>query len=162
MDERFAIKRPGHLFWRSNLTRADVMQRVECGRITREWLICPQGTVSHTVTIGQFIDDPAILKRRLQQDIDRETRRRTIAAAVEKPFLLKSGQYLIRLFALYLMIGTATVKIFFPHMLGAGLTPTALMVLIPMWSIGGLGILAYMLGSIQHRYRIYVTIKHVE
>jgi type IV secretory pathway TrbD component len=69
-----------------------------------------------------------------------------------------TGERLLHLFVLCLMIGGATTKIFFPEMLGAGLTPTTLLILIPIWSLGGVGLLLWIVGWLQHQYRIRASL----
>lgn len=154
MEDKFAIKHPNAWLWQSNLKRADVVSRLETNQIFRDWLVCPQGLADHAVTVGQFVDDPTVFERH-------ERQRRQIIAAVEKPLLLTRGEQLIQLFCICLMVGGATVNIFFPHMLGAGLTPTTLAILIPIWSIGGIGVVAWILGRFQHAYRVRVALKRM-
>jgi hypothetical protein len=154
MEERLAIKRSGAWFWQSNLAQAEVLSKLEMRQITPDWLVCPQGSANRAVTVGQFAGDPAIFQRQDQQAFAEERRDRAIAASVEKPILLKIGGRLIQLFLACLFIGGAAVRIFFPHMRGAGLTPTTLMILVPIWSIGGVGLISWVIGRIQLSYQV--------
>lgn len=158
-EEHFAIKHPNAWLWKGKLTREEVLARVEEDRLGREWLICPFGSANYAVPVGLFMDDPATFLRLRQHDAEKELRRQSIVSSVNEPILLKAGQYLLLLFIHCLLAGGAIVKLFFPDMVGAGLTPTALMILIPIWSIGGVGLLAFLLGWFQYKYRVRVTLK---
>ncbi|MBW3542816.1 MAG: hypothetical protein KY476_21345 [Planctomycetes bacterium] len=159
MEDRLAIKRSDAWIWRSNLTRTDVLSRLEKRQISRDWLVCPQGSAGRAVTVGQFVDDPAIFQRQDQEAANEERRRRAIVASVERPPLLKIGQKLLQLFFACLVVGGAIVRISFPHMLGAGLTPSALMILVPIWSIGGIGVVAWVLGGLHYRHQVHSALR---
>jgi hypothetical protein len=159
MQEYFAIKRSNAWLWSGKLTRDEVLARLEKDRLGRDWLICPLGCANRAVTLGQFVDDPAIFLRLEQQHAQRQDLRRSIAASIEKPLLLKIGQQLIGLSILCLVIGGAIVKLFFPQMRGDGLTPTDLIILIPIWSMGGIGLVLWIIGCVHHRHRVDATLQ---
>jgi hypothetical protein len=54
--------------------------------------------------------------------------------------------------------GRATVNIF-PQLRDGGLTPIKLTILIIIWSFGGVGLLALLVGWVHYRYRVYATLK---
>jgi len=130
----------------------------------REWrtidlgvtgLSAPLGVANHAVNVGEFIGEPTIFSRLKQDEL-------AIAASIESPRLLRTGANLLRLFFLCLGTGGAIVQVFFPQMVGAGLTPTTLMILISIWSMGVVGLLALILGGIQYKYRVYVACRCIQ
>lgn len=159
MEEHFAIKRSDALLWTGKLTREELSARLDKGQLTHDWLICPFGSARYAVTLDQFIDDPAIFRRLRQKDVERENHRRSIVASVEDPWLLSIGRKLFKWFLCCLVVGGSIVRIFFPQMIGGEFTPAALMVLVPVWSIGGIGVLAVILGSLQHKIRVSAALK---
>ena len=58
------------------------------------------------------------------------------------------GKTLIALFFAALAIGGGTIHIFFPQLIGTGITAASLFVLVPIWSIGVLGVLLSLIGWI--------------
>jgi hypothetical protein len=64
-------------------------------------------------------------------------------ARLPKPFakVMAAGQFLFALFIICLFGGRILVKVFFPERVGAGLDATSLAILIPIWVMGGVGLL---------------------
>ncbi|MBL8798738.1 MAG: hypothetical protein JNM56_32900 [Planctomycetia bacterium] len=60
--------------------------------------------------------------------------------------LKKVGGYMVGLCLACLVIGRAIVRMAFPEMIGQGLTPTTLSILIPIWSLGIIGVLLWLAG----------------
>lgn len=67
--------------------------------------------------------------------------------------IAKIGMGWLAVCACCMGIGRVAIEIFFPHMIGAGLTPTALMILVPIWGIGILGLLICTAAWVIHPYR---------
>ena len=152
--QHYAVKHPDALLWKGKLTRAEVLARLDEGRVDREWLVCPFGSAERAVPVNRFMDDPDVFLRQYRREAEADAARRAIVASIEEPALLRAGKTLIGAFFLCLVIGGATVQVFFPQMRGAGFTPTTLAILIPIWSVGGIGLLTAALGWVQHRWRI--------
>jgi len=60
------------------------------------------------------------------------------------------GKTLIAFFAAALIVGGGTINMFFPHLLGKGITTESLFVLIPIWTVGVLGILLSLTGWVMY------------
>jgi hypothetical protein len=60
------------------------------------------------------------------------------------------GKILIASCFAALVVGRCTVEIFFPELVRAGITATSLFLLIPIWSVGGLGVLLSLTGWIMY------------
>lgn len=154
MDEHYAIKRPGGWFWTGKLTREQAVEEARGGRLPGDWLICPLGSANKAITVATFLGDPGVLDRREKQEIDQELRRRAFAKSYPWPRLLKAGAWMLQTHVACLIIGGATVKIFFPQLQGGGIPPAMYAVLIPIWTLGGLGLLFAIIGWIQRGARI--------
>jgi len=53
----YAMKKPSHWLWRTKFTREQVLQRLEDGSITEDWLICPLGAASEAIPLANFAAD---------------------------------------------------------------------------------------------------------
>ncbi|MDA7510873.1 acyltransferase family protein [Verrucomicrobia bacterium] len=54
----YSAKKPTHWFWRTNLTREDILKRLEDARIAGDWLVCPLGEADIAITVDSFVSDP--------------------------------------------------------------------------------------------------------
>lgn len=154
MDEHYAIKRPGGWFWTGKLTREQALEEARGGRLPGDWLICPLGAANKAISVAAFLGDPEALDRREKQEIDQELRRRAFAKSYPWPWLLTAGVRMFLACIACLMIGRATVSMFFPHLKGDGIPPAMLAILIPIWTLGGLGLIFAAFGWIQRGIRI--------
>lgn len=153
---RFAIKRRDAWFWAGELTQEEVIARYSDGRITLEWLVCPRGCADRAITIAQFIGDPELFERQDRLRADMEQHRKSIVSSVEKPRLIRRGTSLLRLFYVYRVMAEPIVEIFFlpePNT-DNRMTPMILAILVPMWIIGLVGLLCWIVGLVQHRLSI--------
>ena len=65
---------------------------------------------------------------------------------MDRPGLLRLGQALFRYGIYCLVFGGVTVKIFLPEARGQGFPPGVLYILVPIWIMGGLGIIFSFIG----------------
>lgn len=70
--------------------------------------------------------------------------------AYRKSFCISAGHKLLAVCIGSLVVGHGVLAIFFPDLKGRGLDSTALSILIPIWSLGALGLLLLFCGWIRH------------
>lgn len=151
----FAIKRSNALLWSGELTRSEIQSRRDNGQIESDWLVCPAGLAKHAVPVDSFLEDPNLMQRLREDDEDRGAKLKQLIDSMDRPGLLRLGQALFRYGIYCLVFGGATVKIFFPEARGQGFPPGVLYILVPIWIMGGLGIIFSFIGWLQHRMNIY-------
>ena len=59
---KLAIKKLEAVFWKTDLSVEDIQKMIQAGKITEEWLVCPQGEVGNAVLISEFLAKPSIFK----------------------------------------------------------------------------------------------------
>jgi len=59
---KLAIKKPKAVFWKTDLSFEDIQKMLQAGKITQEWLVCPQGEAGDAVLISEFLANPSIFK----------------------------------------------------------------------------------------------------
>jgi hypothetical protein len=59
---KLAIKKPEAVFWKTDLSFEDIQKMLQAGKITEEWLVCPQGEAGDAVLISEFLGNPSIFK----------------------------------------------------------------------------------------------------
>ncbi len=59
---KLAIKKPKGVFWKTDLSFEDIQKMLQAGKITQEWLVCPQGEAGDAVFISEFLGNPSIFK----------------------------------------------------------------------------------------------------
>ena len=59
---KLAIKKPTGVFWKTDLSFEDIQKRLQAGKITQEWLVCPQGYSVDAVLISEFLANRSIFK----------------------------------------------------------------------------------------------------
>ena len=59
---KLAIKKLETVFWKTDLSVEDIQKMLQAGKITEEWLVCPQGEVGAAVLISEFLANPSIFK----------------------------------------------------------------------------------------------------
>ena len=59
---KLAIKKPKAVFWKTDLSFEDIQKMRQAGKITEEWLVCPQGETGDAVLISEFLGNPSIFK----------------------------------------------------------------------------------------------------
>lgn len=59
---KLAIKKPKAVFWKTDLRVEDIQKMLQAGKITEEWLVCPQGEVGDAVLISEFLANPSIFE----------------------------------------------------------------------------------------------------
>ena len=59
---KLAIKKLEAVFWKTDLSVEDIQKMLQAGKITEEWLVCPQGEVGDAVLISEFLANPSIFK----------------------------------------------------------------------------------------------------
>ena len=59
---KLAIKKPRAVFWKTDLSVEDIQKMLQAGKITEEWLVCPQGDVGDAVLISEFLANPSIFE----------------------------------------------------------------------------------------------------
>ncbi|MEO1980627.1 MAG: acyltransferase family protein, partial [Fuerstiella sp.] len=59
----YSVKQPTHWFWRTNLSREQVLKQLEESRITRDWLICPVGDADKAISVASFAASPDVFDR---------------------------------------------------------------------------------------------------
>jgi ankyrin repeat protein len=57
---KFAIKKPTAWLWKTDLSKEEIEQRLAGGKITGEWLVCPQGDVNLAVEVSKFLAEPTV------------------------------------------------------------------------------------------------------
>jgi len=57
---RYAIKKPAAWLWKTDLSKEEIEQRLAAGKITGEWLVCPQGDANLAVEVSDFLTDPSV------------------------------------------------------------------------------------------------------
>ena len=62
---KLAIKKPGAVFWKTDLSFEDIQKMLQAGKITKEWLVCPQGEAGDAVLISEFLGDPLPFSNRI-------------------------------------------------------------------------------------------------
>ena len=60
---KLAIKKPKRVFWKTDLSFEDIQKRLQAGKITEDWLVCPLGEAGDAVSISEFLADPSIFKK---------------------------------------------------------------------------------------------------
>ncbi len=58
----YSVKRPNQWFWRTNVTREEVLRQLEKSRISGDWWICPLGEANRSTTVDRFLADPTVLQ----------------------------------------------------------------------------------------------------
>ncbi|MBI3822685.1 MAG: hypothetical protein HY289_08395 [Planctomycetes bacterium] len=123
MENYFATKKPDGWFWSGQRTREQVVSDLSGNRLQRAWLICPFGEAKYAVTVGEFVDDPEIIRRLKEQEGERRKAEREIAATIEKPRLYRAGGILIIVCLICMVKGRILVAIFFRRWLAPALHP---------------------------------------
>ena len=59
---KLAIKKVEAVFWKTDLSVEDIQKMLQTGKITEEWLVCPQDEVGDAVLISEFLANPSIFK----------------------------------------------------------------------------------------------------
>ena len=59
---KLAIKKPKGVLWKTDLNSEDIQKMLQAGKITEEWLVCPQGEAGDAVLISEFLGNPSIFK----------------------------------------------------------------------------------------------------
>ena len=59
---KLAIKKPKAVFWKTDLSFEDIQKMLQAGKITKEWLVCPQGEAGDAVLISEFLANPSIFR----------------------------------------------------------------------------------------------------
>ena len=59
---KLAIKKLEAVFWKTDLSVEDIQKMLQAGKITEEWLVCPQGEVGDAVLISEFLANPSIFE----------------------------------------------------------------------------------------------------
>ena len=59
---KLAIKKLEAVFWKTDLSVEDIQKMLQAGKITEEWLVCPQGEVGDAVLISDFLANPSIFQ----------------------------------------------------------------------------------------------------
>ncbi len=59
---KLAIKKPKGVFWKTDLSFEDIQKMLQTGKITKEWLVCPQGEAGDAVLISEFLANRSIFK----------------------------------------------------------------------------------------------------
>lgn len=57
---KLSVKKPNAFFWKCGLSREEVYEWLQQGKISEEWLICPLSEANRHVTLAQFLADPNI------------------------------------------------------------------------------------------------------
>lgn len=65
--------------------------------------------------------------------------------------LMKVGSYMFAFCILFLIVGRTVVSIFFPDLKGKGIPPGMWFVLIPVWSVGVIGLALLLAGWIRSK-----------
>ena len=155
----YSMKREDQWKWDGRLSADEVIARINNERLGEDWHIVRFATDESPVDARAFAANPEIF---LQRDARRDAaalRRKEIADSVPSPLLLTWGKRCLFTFFAILTIGRATITIFFPHLRGTEMTPTAWMILIPTWSLGGIGLIAASIGALQHKSRVSKAIE---
>ena len=58
--QMYSMKRPSGWFWRTNLTREQVLQDLKESRIDSNWLVCPLGAAHRAVSVATFASTPNV------------------------------------------------------------------------------------------------------
>lgn len=53
----FSIKKPSQWLWRTNVSREQILQRLNDFEIDEEWLVCPLGEADRAITVGEFVSE---------------------------------------------------------------------------------------------------------
>ena len=59
---KLAIKKPKGVFWKTDLSFEDIQKMLQAGKITEDWLVCPQGEAGDAVSMSEFLANPSIFK----------------------------------------------------------------------------------------------------
>lgn len=148
MSELYAIKRTDDWFWKTDLTFEELQKRIHENQINYDWLVCPQGASDRAITIREFLHDPRIFH---QQELEIASRERARGKPENTP-LTKLGLNLLGVCFLCLAIGRVVVMIVFPGPRNEMPLPL-LIVLIPIWTIGAIGLVVYLVGLILWKFR---------
>jgi fucose 4-O-acetylase-like acetyltransferase len=62
-SQLYSVKQPTHWFWRTNLTREQVLKQLSESKITSDWLICPLGDAGNAVTVADFETSPDVFEQ---------------------------------------------------------------------------------------------------
>ena len=88
---KLAIKKPKAVFWKTDLSFEDIQKMRQAGKITEEWLVCPQGEAGDAVLISEFLANPSIFKSNSHEKKDesktkpkkKDLKKRIIIAALK-------------------------------------------------------------------------------
>ena len=150
----YSMKRSDQWKWEGRYTAEEVVSRITEERLGEDWLVAPFASEEPPVDAREFANDPSIFVARRQRRQQMEDRHAEIVANVPTPLLLTWGKRGLGLFFAFLLIGRATMNLFFPHLRGSGMTPTAWLILIPAWTVGGASLIATAIGSLQKKSRV--------
>lgn len=65
----YSLKKSGGLFWRTNVTREQVIQDLEASKIDGNWLVCPVGEADRAIPLRKFAADPNVFElRKFERD----------------------------------------------------------------------------------------------
>ena len=145
----YSIKRSDHWKWEGRFSSDELLAKIQNEGLGAVWHVAPFATEETPVDAYAFVRDPDIFIRRYARREEAAQRRKEIADSVAPPQLLVWGRRGLAAFFAFLLLGRATINIFFPQLRGAGMTPIAWTILIPAWTIGGLSVLAYAIGAWQ-------------
>ena len=95
-ETRYSLKKPSDRFWRTDISEQQVLKQLEESTITGDWLICPLGEANRSITVANFVANPAVLATRspdpsgdmaptaewLVEDLQRANHRRRTAGYV--------------------------------------------------------------------------------
>jgi hypothetical protein len=59
----FSIKSPKALLWKTGYKAAQLKDLYEADKLIADWLVCPHGDSAAAVTIAEFVEDPSILRK---------------------------------------------------------------------------------------------------
>ena len=57
---KYAIKETTAEIWKPDLSRKDIEQELAAGKISGDWLVCPQGDAGRTVSVSKFLADATV------------------------------------------------------------------------------------------------------
>lgn len=143
----FAVKQPAKVLWSREYWIEDIREQLKMRKIDEDYLICPFGEAIRAVPLSLFLKDEQVFKRMVTAEVEAK-------AQVEKPPARIWGKWLIGIFVTALVIGRIVVRVFFPGQIGAGIGSAQLLILVPIWTIGALGLSFWTIGYWQQEARV--------
>lgn len=153
-SERFGLKRDSSWKWEGPYSAEEAIQRVLDVGHDDEWQIAPFASEEQPVDFTRFKANPELFSQRRSARAERARREAEVKQSVPEPSALRWGKRGLGLFFASLLLGRATVSIFFPQLKGQGIPPMMWPVLFVLWTLGGVSVIACIAGSIQRNRQV--------